>query len=192
MSISYIRLAWNNEIQDITNVSQLKLDNTSTIHYTDGSKQDANASLPLLWKWYYVVNGVKTLVSEDFNFPPLIDGLPTLPTSGYILIQLECQERGNGRIWAHTSLSKVIYNLAGGNPPPSPPLWPGLPPSLNSTLSTQLLDACGQVMSLGDAAHFPAEHFVGGFSKGDMDANGIVNVQDLLLLNGEYGKVAPQ
>jgi hypothetical protein len=188
--ISHLRISFNNHLQDITDTSSLSFDNTSTIYFTDGTNRDLIPSDSVTVRWYVTdTTGVKTFLYQGFSLPAVIDGQPVLPKSGYNVLYCEITVNKTGVIYGHSALSKCIYNLSSNNPPPSDPLYPGVPSSVNIALSEELLASDGKVMAYGKASFPPWGHLVGGMV-GDLNMDGVVNTTDLLLFSGQYGQTA--
>lgn len=177
-----IRVAWANEVQDITDTSNIVFQNTSTIYFSDSTNRDALESDSLQWKWSVILwdslgNQSKVFLDWGFNLAPLAQVGKLC--SGIFLLDLEVTT-SKGFIFGFTAPSKCVFNLTN-NPQSCVNLLPGVPYSM-----TQWMQSFGKNMSFTKSAHVKGSHFRGG-KVGDLDKNGVVNTSDLLLLTSNFG-----
>lgn len=182
--ITDIHIGFNNDYQDITDVSESSFANFSTLFFDDGTSRNALSTDTIQWGWYRIDEfNEKHFITGDFNMTLVANQNKLL--SGYFRILLVATTP-EGLQFSFCSVVKLLWNLSGENPPEAPKLFPNYTQAVSNNLSNQMLNAHFTMMGIGATPHYKSEHFRGG-KIGDVDLNGVVNTSDLLLLLTKFG-----
>ena len=177
-TIEGIHLNWFGLLQDISDQSNLKIDNTSVIFMSDGTSHEATEADSITWVWSRMhktdTGWQRDVLDTAFRIQPSLF-IPQL-CDGVFVIEVEATAP-DGRVWRCQGPCRIIWNI---DVPDCPDLLPFTFYSENTWVTQDQ-----NRRTFTSHLWYVGQDSVGEL--GDLNGDGQVNAADLLLFISKYG-----